>query len=74
MMKSNMKYGRLLIILTAEILILFAHNIDGYSKVIKNGGSSEVNDSDNSTAAINVPRIHRAREGVDNVNLWFPSV
>lgn len=67
-----MRSNGFLIILTTEILILFTYNIHGYSKVIKNG-SAEANEDNNSTEN-EAPRIHRAREGVTNVDLWFPTV
>lgn len=62
-----------LVILLSEILILFTYNIDGYSKVVKNGAENEsmADTNDNSADAT---RLHRAREGATNVDLWFPSV
>lgn len=59
------------VIFTMQLLALFTVQVDCYSKVSKIG-SAESND--NSSSLIDAPRIHHAREGVTNVDLWFPKV
>lgn len=47
--------------------------VSSYSKVAKNGVGDDGSRS-NSSENHDLPRVHRAREGVLNTNLWFPKV
>lgn len=65
------KSGLVRIFLLQISITLFAKQVHSYSKVAKSGS---VDANENGSIENVSPRIHRAREGVSNVDLWFPEV
>lgn len=63
--------GLVYIFLLQISIALFANQAYAYSKVAKSGTADA---NANGTSSDLSLRIHRAREGVSNVDLWFPEV